>query len=102
MAYERQCTVCGKIYEYCPRCSKYNHMEKWHIEYCSDQCRTTSSIINRYAFKHITKDEAMKLLKENNITKKSTLLPSRKEYIDEILKQEKRTVKKKKTIVNED
>ena len=88
MAYERQCTVCGKIYEYCPRCSKYNHMEKWHIEYCSDQCRTTSSIINRYAFKHITK--------------KSTLLPSRKEYVDEILKQEKRTVKKKKTIVNED
>lgn len=102
MAYERKCTVCGKIYEYCPRCSKYNHMEKWHIEYCSEQCRTTSSIINRYAFKHITKDEAMQLLKENNITRNSTLLSNKKEYVNEIFKQAKKPGRKKKTIVNED
>ena len=77
-------------------------MEKWHIEYCSEQCRITSSIINRYAFKHITKDEAMKLLKDNNITKNTTLLSNKKEYVDEILKQVKKSGRKKKTIVNED
>ena len=119
MAHERNCTVCGKQYNYCPKCLQYSNMEKWHIEYCSEQCKNTFSIINKYAFKHIDKDMAKRLLEGNGITKETNLLPKWKEYIDEILKEEKkvvekpaaktikkpvakRTTRKKKNIVNED
>lgn len=128
MAHERNCTVCGRQYKYCPKCSQYDGMEKWHVEYCSEQCKNTYSIVNKYAFKHITKDEAKMLLEGNNITKKSDLLPRYKEVVEEILKTEekkvvveesiktdskastktvvksttKKSIRKKKSIVNED
>ena len=124
MAHERNCTVCGKQYKYCPKCSQYDGMEKWHIEYCSEQCKNTYSTINKYAFNHITKDEAKMLLEGNNINAKSDLLPKWKEIVEEILKTDKkikiekeenkvdtkpvvktpakRSTRKKKDIVNED
>lgn len=120
MAHERNCTVCGKQYKYCPRCSQYDGMEKWHLEYCSEQCKNTYLTINKYAFNHIDKDEAKMLLKGNNITKDSELLPKWKSFVEEIFKTEekksvakkevksetktttKRTMRKKKDIVNED
>ena len=97
MAHERNCTVCGRQYKYCPKCSQYDGMEKWHVEYCSEQCRNTYSIINKYAFKHITKDEAKMLLEGNNITKDSILLPRWKESVKEILKTEEKEVVKQET-----
>lgn len=124
MAHERSCTVCGKQYKYCPKCSQYDNMEKWHIEYCSEQCKNTYSTINKYAFKHINKEEAKMLLEGNNINVKSDLLPKWKEIVEEILKTDKkikiekeenkvdaklvvktpakRSTRKKKDIVNED
>ena len=121
MAHERNCAVCGKQYSYCPKCLQYSHMEKWHIEYCSEQCKNTFSIINKYAFKHIDKDMARTLLEGNGITKDSNILPRWKKDIDEILvvnevkpitkktetkpatkTTKKRTIKRKRDIVNED
>lgn len=97
MAHERNCTVCGRQYKYCPKCSQYDGMEKWHVEYCSEQCKNTYSTINKYAFKHITKDEAKMLLEGNNITKDSVLLPRWKESVEEILKTEEKGVVKEVT-----
>lgn len=97
MAHERNCTVCGRQYKYCPKCSQYDGMEKWHVEYCSEQCKNTYSTINKYAFKHITKDEAKMLLEGNNITKDSVLLPRWKESVKEILKTEEKEVVKQET-----
>ena len=79
MAHERNCTVCGKQYRYCPKCLQFSNMEKWHIEYCSEQCRNTYSTINKYSFKHIDKEMAKDLLIGNGITKDSDLLPKWKE-----------------------
>ena len=104
MAHERNCTVCGKEYRYCPRCREFDYLEKWHTNYCSEQCKETSSIINKYAFKHINKSEAKKLLEKNNIGKETIMLPKYKAYIDEILvtPPPKKGGRKKKVIVNED
>ena len=120
MAHERNCIICGKEYRYCPKCAQYDSMEKWHVEYCSEQCRNTYLIINKYAFKHIDKETAKMLLEGNGISKDTNLLPKWKEFADEILKEEnkvaekpkmkenskksatKRTARKKKNIVNED
>ena len=98
MAHERNCTVCGKQYKYCPRCSQYDGMEKWHIEYCSEQCKNTYSTINKYAFKHINKDEAKMLLEGNGISIDFDILPRWKGFLDEILKEEKKVVEEKKTV----
>jgi len=117
MAHERNCIVCGKQYRYCPKCAQYSNMEKWHIEYCNEQCKNTYSTINKYMFKHIDKDTAKMLLEGNDISQNSNLLPKWKEVINEILKIEekksavkeatkkpisKRNTRKKKNIVNED
>ena len=124
MTHERNCTVCGKQYKYCPKCSQYDNMEKWHIEYCSEQCKNTYLTVNKYAFKHINKEEAKMLLEGNNINTKTELLPKFKEYVEEIFKVDKKvvvdkeetkttekssvkpsvkkTTRKKKDIVNED
>ena len=119
MAHERNCIVCGKQYNYCPKCAQYSNMEKWHIEYCSEQCKNTYSTINKYTFKHIDKEMAKTLLEGNGITNNSNLIPRWKEIVNDILKtEEKKTVvketvkksapkrvarkKKDKNIVNED
>ena len=120
MAHERNCTVCGKQYNYCPKCLQYSNMEKWHISYCSEQCRNTYLIINKYAFKHIDKNQAKTLLEGNGISKDFTVLPKLKDFINDIFKEEekkkvekiatksmtkttaKKSTRKKKSIVNED
>ena len=102
MSHERICTVCGKTYRYCPKCKEFDNMEKWHVQYCSEQCKNTFSIINKYVFKHIDKNEAKKLLEKNNIKKTSTVVPNIKKYTDEIFATAKKPGRKKKVIVNED
>lgn len=60
--YDRSCSVCGKIYEYCPNCDKYKHMERWHDAYCSANCKdlynVTAGYINGWLGKEV---EAAKL-----------------------------------------
>ena len=116
MAHERKCTVCGKQYKYCPKCLQYSNMEKWHIDYCGEQCRNTYLTINKYIFKHIDKETAKQFLEGNKISINSNILPKWKVYVEEILKTEKnkniketekkpiskRNTRKKKDIVNED
>ena len=94
MAHERDCTVCGKQYKYCPKCSQYDGMEKWHVEYCSEQCKNTYSTINKYAFKHIDKDQAKMLLEGNGISKDTIILPRWQKFIDEIFKVEEKVIEK--------
>ena len=116
MAHERNCIICGKQYQYCPKCLQYSNMEKWHVEYCSEQCKNTYSIINKYIFKHIDKEQAKMLLEGNGISNDSNIVPKWKDFVFEILKTEekkvttkttkktsvKRSTRKKKDIVNED
>ena len=50
--FDRFCTVCGKHYEYCPTCSRFSHMERWHDAYCSANCKdlynVTAGFINHW------------------------------------------------------
>lgn len=42
--FDRFCTICGKHYEYCPTCSRFDHMERWHDAYCSEDCKNLYNI----------------------------------------------------------
>lgn len=46
--YDRSCSICGKIYEYCPNCDRYKHMERWHDAYCSENCKDLYSVTAGY------------------------------------------------------
>ena len=46
--WDRVCTICGKEYEYCPTCSKFNHMERWHDAYCSFTCKELYNVCAGY------------------------------------------------------
>lgn len=64
MAHLRNCVLCGKVYDYCPRCDATEPTYK--LKYCSENCEKVALVMNKYAFKHMTQEEAaMELLKLN-------------------------------------
>lgn len=44
--FNRICIVCGKNYEYCSHCGKFNPREKWRYLYCSENCREIWKVCN--------------------------------------------------------
>ena len=110
--HERKCVVCGAEYKYCPKCSAYKNMERWHINYCSNKCKDTFNILNPYAFKHIDLETAKEELKKIGINKESVLLGEYNTILDEIYSRSKKNdrvepkkveiKKKEKEIVKED
>ena len=64
MVHLRNCVLCGASYNYCPRCDETEPTYK--LKYCSQNCNDISLVLNKYAFKHLTQEEAaMELLKLN-------------------------------------
>lgn len=87
MAHLRNCVLCGTAYEYCPRCDETEPAYK--LKYCGQNCNDISSILNKYAFKHLTKEEAaMELLKLNVELDKYN--DHNKNYIKDILEAVKK------------
>lgn len=56
MARLRTCVLCGKKYEYCPRCDETK--PTFYLKYCSENCRDISTIMNKYTFKHLNQEAA--------------------------------------------
>lgn len=121
MAHERKCTICGKQYEYCPRCKQYENMPTWYLIYDSENCKHLYETVNKFAFNHITKEEAIEELKDIDMTNKNeypkdiqTVLDQifeqteiiKEEILEPIENQEKTKINKKKVnkkkFVNED
>ena len=64
---DRVCTVCGSKYKFCPYCGQYAGQPMWKMAYCSEPCRETYMAINKYAYKHITAEEAAAELAVYNV-----------------------------------
>lgn len=43
--FDKYCTICGKHYEYCPTCSRFKNMERWHDAYCSSNCKELYNVL---------------------------------------------------------
>lgn len=107
MAHERKCMICGKEYRYCPRCDEFKSMPTWMLEFDGENCRKIYyDIVNPFAFKHITKEEAAERLKACDLSKKDSFKPEIKAIIDRLIsapvavenkddKEKKETSKKK-------
>ena len=104
MAHERKCTVCGATYEYCPRCKEYASEPKWKLNYCSEDCKEVFNTIDKFIFKHISADDAKKILSKSKVQVNNDEL---KKVIASIMASEdkvkdKKPKKKTEEIVNED
>ena len=87
MAHLRNCTLCGTQYDYCPRCDETQ--PTYLLKYCSANCKEISLVLNKYNFKHLTKDEAADELKKLDLAKLDKFNDSAKTAINGILKVEK-------------
>lgn len=67
MAHERTCVVCGKKYQYCKRCKQFEHLPTWMFAYCSEPCKETYMILNKYDFGHIDASEAQEEINTYNV-----------------------------------
>ncbi len=86
MAHERKCTICGKEYRYCPRCDEFKDMPTWMLEFDSENCRKIYyDVVNPFAFKHISKDEAVERLKDCDISGKDSFKPEIKSVLDQLV-----------------
>lgn len=86
----RTCIICGKKYEYCPRCGKGSWDKKWMFVCCSENCVKINSIIMQYRSDYdlITKEEAKNKMLKLDLTNKDTFWDDAKRCIDEILAYE--------------
>ena len=49
----RTCVVCGKQYEYCNKCRKYENLPLWMFTFCSERCKSIYNITSNYEDKRI-------------------------------------------------
>lgn len=82
MARLRTCVLCGKKYEYCPRCDETK--PTFYLKYCGENCRDISTIMNKYTFKHLNQEAAAMELSKLNLELDKYKEQDR-EYIEGIL-----------------
>lgn len=64
-----KCRVCGTEYYFCPNCSasRGNAQPKWHINYCSENCKTIFDTVVSFNCGHLEKNEANAILKDCDV-----------------------------------
>ena len=66
----RKCVVCGSTYKYCPNCSEYENIGRWHNLYCSENCRDINYLYREYKTKTKPLSYLTKTLKKCDLTNK--------------------------------
>lgn len=88
---ERTCRVCGKKYEYCPKCDRTS---KWKLAYCSLGCKTINLYTDEYLAKITNAEEASAKLKECDLSRLKNFAPEYKSIVNEIRANAKKAAKK--------
>lgn len=99
--YERECITCKTHYEYCTRCSEFDHLPKWMWMYCSDNCRTIFNVATDYHAGDMNKEEAMEKLSNCDLSKREQFNDSVARVLDKLFEQESSDAKVEKVVANE-
>ena len=78
------CICCGTTYKYCSGCAEYAALPQWKNIYDKIECKVIFDVATDYNAKHITKEEAKKLLGKYDI-KNINMKESLAKIINEIL-----------------
>lgn len=90
----RVCCTCGHKYSYCTDCYEDRYLETWHIMFHDENCKKIFNIINKHFYKHITTEEAIKMLKACDLSNLSDLNDDIQRDIKNIMSQDKVVAKK--------
>ena len=101
MAHERICVVCGAQHRYCKNCAEFDHLPTWHYAYCSEPCKETYMILNKYDYKHISAEEAKAELDALGVKIKNPEMLKSVDAIKKELKAQKKKEKKYKEWIPE-
>ena len=82
MARIRKCVLCGKEYEYCPRCDTTK--PTFYLKYCGENCNKIAEILNLFQFGHVNQEYAAMELMKCDLKMDSYSEKTRK-YIENIL-----------------
>ena len=98
----RTCVVCGKQYEYCNKCRKYENLPLWMFTFCSERCKSIYNITSNYEDKRISIDEAKEQLNKFDLSDKDSFGDSYKKAITSIINTKNQTKKSTKKSIHED
>ena len=87
MAHIKNCILCGKQYEYCPRCNETEPTYK--LKWCSANCNNIFLTLNKVSFKHLTKEQAADELEKLDLSDMDKYSEQIKAYIQDILSSKK-------------
>ena len=80
----RACICCGKEYEYCPRCGKYDQYPRWMTNFHDANCREIFQTTIEYMSHNITDDQARARLDKCDLSNKSTFDHSVQVMLDKL------------------
>jgi len=80
----RICICCGKEYEYCPRCGKYDQYPRWMTNFHDANCREIFQTTIEYVAHNITDDQARTRLAKCNLSDKENFDPAVRDMIDRL------------------
>lgn len=98
----RVCCTCGEKYSYCTDCYEDRHLETWHIMFHDENCKKIFDALNRHFYKHITTEDAIKLLKMCDLSNFDNLNDDIKKDIKDVMSQDKVATKKVEYKTNQD
>lgn len=78
----RTCICCGKEYEYCPRCGKYDQYPHWMTNFHDANCREIFQTAIEYMSHNITDDQARTRLDKCDLSNKVTFDSTVQRMID--------------------
>lgn len=107
MANERICLICGKKYNFCPRCPGGAKLPSWMSIYDNEDCKRVFEICSAYVNKKMSKGDAVIKLKSFKLP--GHLNEHYQKIVDEIMHVEKPSTKQRrprrviqKEVVNDD
>lgn len=86
--YLRTCICCGKEYEYCPRCGKYDQYPRWMTNFHDANCREIFQTTIEYMSHNITDDQTRARLDKCDLSNKGTFDHSVQVMLDKLYPQQ--------------
>lgn len=94
MKHNKKCCVCGDSYYYCTGC--VNKSPAYMVSFCCENCRSIYNAVAGFNMGDYTKEEAVELLKQCDLSKQESFSKLMRESIDKILDAPKQEIKSEK------
>ena len=80
----KTCVCCQKKYTFCLSCSDFDSFPRWMAIYHDENCKKICNTTSKYRFKHITKEQARKILDECDLSNRESFNKTIQKDLDEI------------------